>query len=85
MLVFQHVFMEGRDLGMVNFFFNVNFDLWLVQNIAKLYIQTLQIKEMTINDMGNDLDGNLAKGKYNYKICSWSFNSLSCNTHLGSW
>ena len=41
-----------------------------VQNIAKLYIPTLQIKEMIINDMGNDLDGNLAKGKYNYKICS---------------
>lgn len=37
--------------------------------MAKLYIQALQIREMTINDIGNDLDKNLVKGKFNYEIC----------------
>lgn len=67
MLVFQHITGWCGDLSIVNLK-NVNFDLWLVQSIGKLYIQTLQIMEMTINDMGNDLDGSLAKRTYNSKI-----------------
>ena len=53
---------------MANLKKNIRFDLWLVHSIAKLYVLTLQIMEMTVNGMGNDLYGNLAKRKYNSKI-----------------
>lgn len=84
MLVFQHIAGQRGVLGMANLKKYIRFDLQLVHSIAKLYVLTLQIMEMTVNGMGNDLDGNLAKRKYNSKILFLLTYSLSCNTRLGS-